>query len=342
LVASNPFRFSTKYTDPDTGLLYYGYRHYSPSLGRWLSRDPIGEDGGANLYGFVGNDPANGVDSFGDRPIDVIKAIASPDNWAKTIRRAWGLPFDVLSGDLLLSREVPHDFSRGGCEFLITVTGIKTKGYLSPPEENGNLQFMRWIRELPQYQSVQNVTYVDNPTFLRGAGDMFAQIPGDELKAVQIVSSRLSSVIRDAYKTAVENGCRDECIAINVVAHSQGAAICKGAFWLLRSDIRKRVSYTGLGGQKYISPQGLARARNIYNKADIVPRLPNQLMDLPWASRFAPSGSLEIFDPASLGFPEGQEDGWIRGHTLGNESKPGNSGAYLEYLRRYPFGVTQN
>ena len=38
---TNPFRFSTRYTDDDTGLLYYGYRYLSASLGTWLSRDPI-------------------------------------------------------------------------------------------------------------------------------------------------------------------------------------------------------------------------------------------------------------------------------------------------------------
>ncbi|MFN0138233.1 MAG: RHS repeat-associated core domain-containing protein [Phycisphaerae bacterium] len=52
---ANPFRFSTKYFDAETGLSYYGYRYYSARLGRWLSRDPIGEVGGINLYGFVGN-----------------------------------------------------------------------------------------------------------------------------------------------------------------------------------------------------------------------------------------------------------------------------------------------
>lgn len=61
----NPFKFSTKYTDDETGLLYYGYRYYSPVMGRWLSRDPLGEDGGVNLYGFVGNDPINNVDLLG-------------------------------------------------------------------------------------------------------------------------------------------------------------------------------------------------------------------------------------------------------------------------------------
>jgi hypothetical protein len=38
---------------------------YNPSAGKWLSRDPIGERGGMNLYGFVGNDPDDRVDLFG-------------------------------------------------------------------------------------------------------------------------------------------------------------------------------------------------------------------------------------------------------------------------------------
>jgi RHS repeat-associated protein len=37
---ANPYRFSSKYTDDETGLIYYGYRYYSPSLGRWTARDP--------------------------------------------------------------------------------------------------------------------------------------------------------------------------------------------------------------------------------------------------------------------------------------------------------------
>lgn len=36
-------RFSTKYYDAKADLYYYGYRYYSPSLGRWISRDPIKE-----------------------------------------------------------------------------------------------------------------------------------------------------------------------------------------------------------------------------------------------------------------------------------------------------------
>ena len=60
-----PFQFSTKWTDEETGLIYYGHRYYDPKHGRWLSRDPIGEAGGVNLYGFVGNDPVNRWDYLG-------------------------------------------------------------------------------------------------------------------------------------------------------------------------------------------------------------------------------------------------------------------------------------
>jgi RHS repeat-associated protein len=58
-------RFSTKYEDTETGWVYYGYRFYDPVTGRWVSRDPIEEKGGINLYGFVVNDPINAFDPLG-------------------------------------------------------------------------------------------------------------------------------------------------------------------------------------------------------------------------------------------------------------------------------------
>jgi RHS repeat-associated protein len=59
------FWYSTKYLDHDTGLYYYGYRYYAPLLQRWINRDPFGEEGGMNMYGFVGNAPFLFIDKLG-------------------------------------------------------------------------------------------------------------------------------------------------------------------------------------------------------------------------------------------------------------------------------------
>ncbi len=41
--------------DAETGLVYYNYRYFSPALGRWINRDPIGERATCNLYYILGN-----------------------------------------------------------------------------------------------------------------------------------------------------------------------------------------------------------------------------------------------------------------------------------------------
>lgn len=65
LAKANPFRFSTKYQDDESDFLYYGYRSYNPSTGRWFSRDPIGEKGGKNLRAFSRNNSVNNIDVLG-------------------------------------------------------------------------------------------------------------------------------------------------------------------------------------------------------------------------------------------------------------------------------------
>jgi RHS repeat-associated protein len=62
---TQPYRFSTKYTEGSTGLVYYGFRWYDAGKGRWLNRDPIGEDGGVNLQAIVGNNLVQQTDMLG-------------------------------------------------------------------------------------------------------------------------------------------------------------------------------------------------------------------------------------------------------------------------------------
>jgi RHS repeat-associated protein len=61
----NTYRFSSQEYHQPSGLSLYLYRAYDPNLQRWINRDPIEEEGGINLYGFVGNDPVDEEDPFG-------------------------------------------------------------------------------------------------------------------------------------------------------------------------------------------------------------------------------------------------------------------------------------
>jgi RHS repeat-associated protein len=73
--APSNYGFSTKPIEKVTGLLYYGYRYYDPLTGRWPSRDPIEENGGLNLYGFVGNNGVSFYDYLG------FATLPMPDGW---------------------------------------------------------------------------------------------------------------------------------------------------------------------------------------------------------------------------------------------------------------------
>lgn len=65
---ANPFGYAGYFVHARSGLAMTPNRFYAPRLGRWLSRDPIGEAGGLNLYAYVGNDPMNAIDPSGLSP----------------------------------------------------------------------------------------------------------------------------------------------------------------------------------------------------------------------------------------------------------------------------------
>ena len=67
--AENPYRFSTKELHGASGLYDFGFRCYSTSLGRWINRDPVEEEGGANLYAAFENSPVIMGDEYGQTSV---------------------------------------------------------------------------------------------------------------------------------------------------------------------------------------------------------------------------------------------------------------------------------
>jgi len=62
---TNPWSFSSKRVDEETGLINFGRRYYDPTLGKWLTQDPLGLKAGPNLYAYVVNNPMTKIDLYG-------------------------------------------------------------------------------------------------------------------------------------------------------------------------------------------------------------------------------------------------------------------------------------
>ncbi|MFZ5798139.1 MAG: RHS repeat-associated core domain-containing protein, partial [Thermodesulfobacteriota bacterium] len=92
---ANYFRFPGQYFDAETGLHYNWHRYYDPTSGRYLSADPIGLDGGMNLYLYTGANPVNAIDPMGlYSSSDVIPAW---NNYCSGSKTPWTTSFSSIN-----------------------------------------------------------------------------------------------------------------------------------------------------------------------------------------------------------------------------------------------------
>jgi RHS repeat-associated protein len=128
---NSDFGFTGHFQDEGTGLTLAWFRNYEPNLGRWLSRDPIGERGGMNLYGYVGNRPVQTWDPFGlSSCLDLLRNVDLNDSCAPDTgkQRHQNWPGGVSVNDLLKPASIPmwinnvkpggtSDFKTGGAQY---------------------------------------------------------------------------------------------------------------------------------------------------------------------------------------------------------------------------------
>ncbi len=107
-------------------------RFYNPSVGKWMSRDPLGEAGGINLYGFVGNNPANFNDPFGLYPGQRFrtkeKAAIDAINYFNPLAQNVGFEYGGWVMEDPATGQFYYDYPLGGDDPSHTDMGLKPKG----------------------------------------------------------------------------------------------------------------------------------------------------------------------------------------------------------------------
>ncbi len=118
----NRFRYTGREWDEETGLYYYRARYYDPTLGRFISGDPIGFKGGVNFYGYVGNNPAFFTDPSGLAATCEDKK-KCPPRWKQKV---YDVLIHALGPQIAAAQAIPK-LGHGGV-FQVGVGGAKSFG----------------------------------------------------------------------------------------------------------------------------------------------------------------------------------------------------------------------
>ena len=171
-LASNALQPGDK-SSPGAHVAYYGYRYYDPLTGRWPSRDPIGEEGGVNLYGFVRNNGVSEVDYLGleDQPVDLsVFDNDTNDDANKWFANLYGTPQKIA--DIAdISKFASNKCSDGVCLRNLVIMshgdgtgGLKIAGkfyngyqeFGKIPERNSSEPFENFVRDRGAYNTETN------------------------------------------------------------------------------------------------------------------------------------------------------------------------------------------
>jgi len=287
-VGKSPFRFSSEHLDSETNLVYYNYRYYSPELGRWLSRDPIEESGGANVYGFVGDDGVNKIDYLGKFEISSI--------WDNPVTNAIGnllftnlsIALNLLFGDKGTPASNLPTFKVKGKNFqIIYVNGV----YNTEANVRGSAQALQDVVTSNKAYDKARVGFIHNKTGLFNSDNILNTGTGKVYDMIQVVLQKYklildstSEAVARATNNAVENGA---CM-VYLVGHSQGAAVINAA-WDQRGGSlggvneknRDRVRLILNGGANTFGFPGAKSVKNIGEFGDVVSGVVGNMS--PWS-----------------------------------------------------------
>lgn len=285
----NPWRFSSKRTDPETGFVYFGRRYYDPAIGRWITPDPIGHKGGPNLYAYVFNRGLNQIDEYG-----LFLSVSSIGNFfidcAGATFRTVGSLVNFLAYELVpvpIARDALQIGGRamagqGFEDFHFTFSSPCARGDLGLPEINP-YQRVLLVGGIHTSQEDMIKRAEALSTKLGGANVHYYSAPSDGivLDLIKAGARRIGCLLPSDrnYADMVSSLCQEIGSGglIHVQAHSQGGILTNNLLKQLQDGQSKQLNVYTFGTGKFLNSRKFYDAKNYVSRWDAIPLFSNPL-----------------------------------------------------------------
>lgn len=292
----NPWRFSSKRIDPETGFIFFGCRYYSPKLGRFITADPKGYKAGPNFYAYVLNEPLLHIDLYGlvgskNRKMGYIHTRVVQPNRLQRIRQ-YGQAACRTAADLNWNFNVFPGYRQfihstlswlGGNGFydhppsyresqVFTVGTFVHKASERHTYINGICTSYQSAKEAAQNESEhkggEQITCFYNSTkgFLLDTFDVGLEKIGITTDSVRNARNGLTKMF-----SQLESHGHKKDARIYFTGHSEGALIGYNASQKLNPAQRKKMNMVTLGGAKIIPKSDYNSAENYASRRDGIP-----------------------------------------------------------------------
>ncbi|MCP5508043.1 MAG: RHS repeat protein [Chlamydiales bacterium] len=288
--ALTPWRFSSKRHDPESSFIYFGRRYYDPQLGRWISKDPLGNPDGPNRYAYVHNNPLIHVDLYGlclerrDSPL-----LEHFLNWNHNIERKVGrfienTAYHVLpcgpsrhciegAGRYIQGESFSHDYtgirdSHSGIVGSRSFFGCAVRyisGILTTPSE---------CEEDAKNFSAMLADHEVRWTCQPAAGG-FTDLCDSATKLAGAVTDNIRHLATQIQSDYDELRQRSDNPTIYLSVHSRGSVDLYNATKLLSKEVRACLNIITLGSPIAIPREDFQSAKNYVNNSDIVAKINN-------------------------------------------------------------------
>lgn len=283
--AFNSWRYASKRVDEESGLVFFGRRYYDTEVGRWITPDPIGLEGGANVYAYVFNNPLSYFDLYGLSALQTNRlSFQSVRNFFGTLKEYVG-SFVKLVGDHVLP--VPY------VRRVVSVLGNTLSGG-SPQECRSNGLSHNGVFGHYELDPKIRVMTINGILNNRSESDAMARLVSGHLGGARVHYCYNSShgLVLDVFECLAQKlGIPTHSVAkaveaiqeqikevggvgsggkVYIFAHSQGGLIAKCAFEKLSAEEKQMVHINTFGSASLHNDRELGYSKNYVNTTDCV------------------------------------------------------------------------